>query len=115
MSRQGVRGNSTQWRDLRIACFRVWGKSCMYCSDRATEVDHIIELAAGGSNTIDNVQPLCSPCHKAKTARFNSTRQRATESHRGVFSGSPRPTDSLGTISPRLVRFDPPTTERPRS
>lgn len=85
------------------------------CGDRATEVDHIIELAAGGTNTIDNVQPLCRDCHKAKTSRFNSTRQRATESHRGVFSDRLPPTDSLGTISPRLVRFDPPTTERPRS
>ena len=85
------------------------------CGDRATEVDHIIELAIGGTNTIDNVQPLCKDCHKAKTARFNSTRQRATESPRGVFLRHREPTDSLGTISPRLVRFDPPTTERPRS
>lgn len=85
------------------------------CGDRATDVDHIIELAAGGTNTIDNVQPLCRDCHKAKTARFNSTRQRGTESHRGVFLTGRPPTDSLGIISPRLVRFDPPTTERPRS
>ena len=85
------------------------------CGDRATEVDHIIELAAGGTNTIDNVQPLCRDCHKAKTSRFNSTRQRATESPRGVFSDRLPPTDSLSLISPRLVRFDPPTTERPRS
>jgi 5-methylcytosine-specific restriction endonuclease McrA len=84
------------------------------CGDRATEVDHIIELAAGGSNTIDNVQPLCKPCHKAKTSRFNSTRERGTESHRAVFSRVVPPTDSLSLISPRLVRFDPPTTERPK-
>jgi 5-methylcytosine-specific restriction endonuclease McrA len=115
MSRAHSQGTTTQWRNLRAACFRVWGKSCLMCGDRATEVDHIIELAAGGSNSIDNVQPLCSPCHKAKTARFNSTRQRATESPRGVFLGAVPPTDSLALISPRLVRFDPPTTERPRS
>jgi hypothetical protein len=83
------------------------------CGDRATDVDHIIELAAGGSNTIDNVQPLCKPCHKAKTSRFNSTR--ATQSHQGVFSGRQPPPDSLSVISPRLIRFDPPTTERPKS
>ena len=85
------------------------------CGDRATEVDHIIELAIGGTNTIDNVQPLCSPCHKAKTARFNSTRERATESHRAVFSRHVPPTDSLAGISPLMTRFDPPTTERPKS
>jgi hypothetical protein len=54
------------------------------CGDRATDVDHIIELAAGGTNTIDNVQPLCKPCHIAKTSSFNATRP--TEPHRGVFS-----------------------------
>jgi 5-methylcytosine-specific restriction endonuclease McrA len=113
MSRAHSQGTTTQWRNLRAACFRVWGKSCLMCGDRATDVDHIIELAAGGTNTIDNVQPLCKPCHIAKTSRFNATR--LTEPHRGVFSGRVPPTDSLGTISPRLVRFDPPTTERPRS
>ena len=85
------------------------------CGDRATDVDHIIELAAGGTNTIDNVQPLCKPCHQAKTNAFNSTARKPTESHRGVFSRVVPPTDSLGSISPRLTRFDPPTTERPRS
>jgi 5-methylcytosine-specific restriction endonuclease McrA len=82
------------------------------CGDRATEVDHIIELAAGGSNTIDNVQPLCKDCHKAKTAKFNSTRKNKKNP---IFSEQTPPTDSLSLISPRLIRFDPPTTERPKS
>jgi 5-methylcytosine-specific restriction endonuclease McrA len=85
----------------------------MYCGDRATEVDHIIEVARGGSNTIDNLQPLCKPCHMAKTVAFNTVRP--TESRRGVFSGAVPPTDSLAGISPQMARFDPPTTERPKS
>jgi 5-methylcytosine-specific restriction endonuclease McrA len=115
MSRAHSQGTTTEWRNLRAACFRVWGKMCLMCGDRATDVDHIIELAAGGTNTIDNVQPLCKPCHRAKTSRFNSTRQRATEGTGAVFSGRVPPTDSLSLISPRLVRFDPPTKERPKS
>ena len=87
MSKAHNRGTTTEWRKLREACFRVWGKTCMYCGDRATEVDHIIEVAVGGSNTIDNVQPLCKPCHMAKTAAFNTVRVRPSQSHRGVFSG----------------------------
>ncbi len=35
----------------------------------ATEVDHIVPLAAGGSNTIDNLQPLCRSCHSKKTVK----------------------------------------------
>ena len=112
---KSYRGKTSQQDNLRAACYRVWGRSCMYCGDRATEVDHIIELAAGGTNTIDNVQPLCKDCHKAKTAKFNSTRQRGTQSHSRVFLRSPEPTDSLALISPRLLRFDPPTKDRPES
>ena len=112
---QRRRGNTTEWRKLRLACFRVWGSTCMYCGDRATEVDHIQELAAGGTNTIDNVQPLCKACHRHKTIKFNTVRPRATQGRRGVFSERVTPTDSLSLISPRLVRLDPPTTERPKS
>jgi 5-methylcytosine-specific restriction protein A len=35
----------------------------------ATEVDHITALHRGGSNGRENLQPLCSPCHRAKTDR----------------------------------------------
>jgi 5-methylcytosine-specific restriction protein A len=35
------------------------------------EVDHIIRLADGGSNEIDNLQILCKECHKAKTNAEN--------------------------------------------
>lgn len=34
----------------------------------ATEVDHIVPLAQGGSNMPDNLAPICTDCHKAKTA-----------------------------------------------
>jgi len=87
----------------------------MYCGDRATEVDHIIEVARGGTNTIDNLQPLCKPCHMAKTIAFNTVRQSPSNSPRGVFSRDVPPTDSLAGISPQMARFDPPTTERPKS
>ena len=107
------RPNTTQRDLLRAACFRVWGRSCLYCGDRASEVDHIIELASGGTHTIDNVQPLCKPCHRVKTSRFNSTR--LTQPRRASFSVPSAPTDSLAQISPYLIRSDPPTTERPKS
>jgi 5-methylcytosine-specific restriction protein A len=31
-------------------------------------VDHIVPLAIGGTDTDDNVQSLCDPCHERKTA-----------------------------------------------
>ena len=32
------------------------------------EWDHVIPLKLGGEDTLDNLQPLCRPCHKAKSA-----------------------------------------------
>ena len=34
---------------------------------RKFEIDHIIPLASGGSNEVENLQPLCVDCHLTKT------------------------------------------------
>lgn len=104
------RGTTTEREALRKACFQTWGRTCMYCGEIATEVDHIIELDAGGTNTLDNLQPLCKACHQAKTVAYNRSRgrQKPTEPRRAVFSGQVAPTDSLSLFSPHLKRFDPP-------
>lgn len=67
-------GTDTQWRRARALAFQVYGDACILCGDRATEVDHIIEVVDGGTDDIENLQPLCSSCHKQKTASFNSKR-----------------------------------------
>jgi hypothetical protein len=83
----------------------MYGKTCNYCGDVGNEVDHVIELAAGGDNSIENLQVLCSPCHKVKTAKYNSKR---LKTDKGVFSGSPAPRHlSLLFLSPILVSSPP--------
>lgn len=42
---------------------------CASCGAPATVVDHRQPLRAGGSHDPANLQPLCAPCHNAKTAR----------------------------------------------
>lgn len=43
---------------------------CARCGRLATEqeltVDHIAPLSMGGSNYIENIQPLCGPCNSSK-------------------------------------------------
>jgi 5-methylcytosine-specific restriction protein A len=40
------------------------------CTHRATEADHIINVAIGGAEfDLSNGQAVCSNCHKAKTQR----------------------------------------------
>ena len=112
MSKHALRGNTTKRESLRTQAFKMYGKTCNYCGEIGNEVDHVIELAAGGDNTIDNLQVLCSPCHKAKTAKFNSGR---IKGHRGVFSEktAPRPLSML-FLSPTLVS-SPPMAEKKQS
>ena len=83
--RQG--GTTTEWRKIRGVVFRTMGDVCVKCGDKATEVDHVIELANGGTDELDNLQPLCKECHKVKTAEFNSKRlsKRKNLANNGFF------------------------------
>ncbi len=46
------------------------GHQCTRCGGRVKlQVDHIIPRSRDGSNDPSNLQTLCTPCHKVKTAR----------------------------------------------
>jgi 5-methylcytosine-specific restriction endonuclease McrA len=110
MSKQGLRGNTTKRERLRAQAFKMYGKTCNYCGDIGLEVDHVIELAAGGEDSIENLQVLCKNCHKQKTSAFNSKRMahRAHTATGGVFSSQPAPRLlSVLSLSPLLVSSPP--------
>lgn len=48
---------------------------CQSCGKTATEteltIDHMIPLAAGGSNDISNLQTLCRDCNQKKKHHFD--------------------------------------------
>ena len=66
-----IRGDTLQ--AIRYRHF--WAKPlCVHCEQagktaRATELDHIIPLWAGGRDDDSNRQGLCHDCHAAKSAR----------------------------------------------
>jgi len=35
--------------------------------NREFDIDHIIPIANGGKNTVDNLQAICKACHQEKT------------------------------------------------
>ena len=54
-------------RDWRALLDR-YGHQCLACHaiDKKLVADHVIPLSRGGTNTIDNIQPLCELCNMKK-------------------------------------------------
>lgn len=48
-----------------------YSNRCLSCGrdDVTLTVDHVVPLSKGGSNMIDNIQPLCGPCNSSKHVR----------------------------------------------
>lgn len=47
---------------------------CQICArsgrtTKAIEVDHIVNKAVGGDDSSKNLQAVCTPCHREKTAQ----------------------------------------------
>nr|WP_298117409.1 HNH endonuclease [uncultured Pseudomonas sp.] len=66
------------WRRKRDAILLRDKYTCQQCGHIGTdlEVDHIINVAQGGTDDDANLQALCVPCHKAKTASESSSGRR---------------------------------------
>jgi len=67
------RGYDATWRKIRAAHLRR-NPLCVEClregrSVAATDVDHVVALARGGTHDGKNLQSLCHAHHSSKTAR----------------------------------------------
>ena len=69
--RKGATGSHTlkEWEILKAQ----YNWTCPICKKREPNIklteDHIIPLSKGGSNNIENIQPLCRSCNSSKGAK----------------------------------------------
>lgn len=68
-AREKGAGNGVTATEWALLVERYRGR-CLCCGKETTlTVDHVVPLSKGGSNTIDNVQPLCRSCNSHKLTR----------------------------------------------
>jgi 5-methylcytosine-specific restriction endonuclease McrA len=73
-----------EWRALVEAC----GGRCLACGVAKPEdltVDHVVPLALGGSNIIENIQPLCTVCNGIKGSEVIDYRSEARSPGSGAI------------------------------
>ena len=56
-----------------IECFNAFDSKCWVCGFPATEVDHFIPInkEAGGTNTPDNIRPICRDCNRKRSYEWH--------------------------------------------
>ncbi len=85
------------WSTIRSRVLVLDGQRCQIrfddiCIGHATEVDHVIPAAQGGTDAPANLQAACRPCHARKTAKEAAAarvakynRKRTPEPHPGAI------------------------------
>lgn len=61
------------WAALKREMFRLKGRRCVLCGDRANQADHIVPQHLGGPDTVENLQPLCEQHHRARSSSQGGT------------------------------------------
>lgn len=62
------RTSVAQWKRLRRLAREALDYRCQDCGGEGSlQLDHIVPVAEGGADTLDNLQWLCPECHRQKT------------------------------------------------
>lgn len=88
-------GSTRTWRKQRTQILQRDNHTCTIqsptCTHHATEVDHITNKAAGGTDHPTNLRATCTPCHKQLTQQQAQQGRTNKHTHRKPM---PHPTDT---------------------
>ena len=70
-----IRG--THWLRLR-AYVLAQSQTCWVCGGLATEVDHVLPRASGGTNALENLRPCCRTCNRSRGGTLAAQRMLKT-------------------------------------
>lgn len=79
------RARGWNWSKIRKQVLKRDNYRCRVCGKLANEVDHTVPVAWGGSESLDNLQAMCSTCHRRKTEWEKNARRRS--SREGIAHG----------------------------
>lgn len=65
--KRGAPGKATP--EQLVARWNLYGGRCWLCFKPASQWDHVIPLAGGGTNWPSNLRPACGPCNQSKGAK----------------------------------------------
>lgn len=70
-ARKRAAGGRFTGEQFKALC-RHYGNRCLLCGETGGKLtpDHVVPLARGGSNGIENIQPLCASCNNRKKTRI---------------------------------------------
>lgn len=74
---------ANEWRALRSTVFERDDFTCTYCGARGgrLECDHIIPVARGGSDDMDNLTTACRSCNQSKRDKLLSEWKPCSKQH----------------------------------
>jgi len=64
------KNNTADFKAQRLKVLRRDGHTCYYCGEGgATHVDHIVPMASGGGDEMDNLVAACARCNQRKGSK----------------------------------------------
>ncbi len=73
--------------------------ACGVTHRKQWELDHIVPLIDGGGFDLENMQTLCIPCHRQKTAQEASSRSQKVKRVHIECTPNPQEADSLSWLN----------------